>query len=425
MVQDLSVFHEFNTTLSGKSGENVSWKASLNFSNMLGWWDDTSFGDGNSQNAGFNIDSDHDASMWFDELSATFDTSLAGQGFTATAGRFRHSSGAMFLSRPDYTEFYANDRWDNGQFSIDGARLNFGFGSVDLTMFGGLVGEGLETISGSAFELNSMMRDLGDDEFNVESILGFELGAKLGENANLRGVYIFQDSWDVDSGMNRMTTYGGEVNFKVSGLDIYGAYAKTDFGYNTDVMLDDDNAAWAAWLSYAQGERWGFDAGYARVEGNFGAFGSWGRLGTQYNPTNIEGFGGGVWFRFNDRVKLTAGMASFDGAEDTFGLFGLPLTTDDTVTSFHVGLDFALNQAWDLKFGYENVDWKFDADTDPNMRWYTIGLSHDLSDAAKFSIMYLMSDVDFNGSIAGGSLDPFGAGLYKGGALSSQLSFRF
>lgn len=422
MTQDLSVFHEFNTTLSGNSGENVSWKASLNFGNTLGWWDDVAFGDGNSQNAGWNIDSDNDASMWFDELSATFDTSLAGQGFTATAGRFRHSSGSFFLARPDYTEFYANDRWDNGEFSIDGAMINIGFGSVDLTVFGGIVGEGLEAVSGEAFELNSMFRDLGGDSFEVEQLLGFELGAKLGENANLRGVYLFQDSFNVDSGMNRMTTYGGEANFKVAGLDIYGAYAQTDFGYNTNVMLDDDNSAWAAWLAYASGERWGFDAGYARVEGNFGAFGSWGRLGTAYNPTNIEGFGGGLWFQLNDNIKLTAGAAFFNGAEDTSGLFGLPITTDDSVNSFHVGVDFGLSSAWDVKLGYENVKWDFDAGTDPDQRWYTVGLSHNLSDAAKFSIMYMMSDVDFKGR---GALDPGGFDRYKGGALSSQLTFRF
>jgi hypothetical protein len=420
MTQDLDVFHEFNVTMDGKAGENVSWNASLNFGNMLGWYDYQNFGDMNSQGAGEPINDWEDNFLYIDELNAMFDTSVAGQGFSATVGRFRHSAGAFFMARPDYTEFYSNDRWDNGEFIMDGAKLNFDFGSVDLTVLAAR-NSSRYAIGSHAPEMNLMMHDLGDDEFTVDATLGFELGAALGGNGNLRGVYYLQDSWSVDSGMNRMSTYGGELNYKFGSVDFYGVYSQTDFGYNTNVMLDTDNAAWAGWLAY-NADNWGFDAGYARVEGNFGAFGSWGRLGTQWNPSNIEGFGGGLWFKFNDRIKLMAGAAMFDGAEDTSGLFGLPITTDDQVQSYHIGLDYMLNSAWNLNLGYENVKWDFDAGTDPSQRWYNIGLSHNLSDSAQLKIMYLMSDVDFKGV---GALDPFGADRYKGGILSTQMTFKF
>jgi hypothetical protein len=425
------VFHELNVTMDGKAGENVSWVASLNFGNTLGHdysfngaSSSGSFGDGNTQESGHPFNSSHadfGGSLWFDQLNAVFDTSIAGQGFTATAGRFRHEGGAFFLSRPDYTEFFSNDRWDNGEFNVDGAKLNFDFGSVDLTAFGGRVGSNLQSMGGNGFRMNSMMHDLGDDEFDVEAMLGFELAAALGNNGNLRGVYYLQDSYNVDSGINRMTVFGGEMNYKFGSVDFYGVYSQSDFGYNTNVVLDTNNAAWAGWLAY-ETDRWGFDAGFARVEGNFGAFGSWGRLGTQWNPSNIEGFGGGLWFKLNNRMKIMAGGAMFDGAEDAPGLFGLPITTDDQVQSYHVGLDYMLNSAWNLNLGYENVKFDFDAGLDPSQRWYTVGLSHNLSEEAKLSIMYMMSDVDFKGV---GGLDPFGANRYKGGILSTQLSFKF
>ncbi len=426
MSQDFNVYHEFNATLSGNAGDGVSWVASMNMGNMTGWHDfsvdnSTNFGDLNSQSAGMGFTMDVDNFMYFDQLNASFDTSIGGQGFKATVGRFRHSGGMFFLQRPDYTEFYANDRWDNGEYIMDGGMVDVMFGSVGLKAFATRNSD-LFGVGASNFGINLMEHDLGGDDYRVDSMMGLELTIGLGDNGKAKAVHYWQDSYEIDAGMNRMTTYGGEVNWKLGNIDLYGVYAQTNFGYNTNVMLDDENAAWAAWLAYAGGERWGFDAGYARVEGNFGAFGSWGRLGTIYNPSNIEGFGAGAWFQLNDRMKISAGAAMFDGAEDTSGLFGVPLTTDDSVSSYHVKLDWAMNSAWNVMLGYENVAWSFDAGTDPELRWYSIGLKHNLSDRANISINYLLSDADFKGN---GALDPFGADRYKGGALSSQVSFRF
>ena len=73
------------------------------------------------------------------------------------------------------------------------------------------------------------------------------------------------------------------------------------------------------------------------------------------------------------------------------GLFGVPLTTDDSVTSFNVKLDWMMNSAWNVNLGYESVTW--DVGTDPELRWWNVGLKHNLSDRANISINYLMGDV--------------------------------
>jgi hypothetical protein len=429
MSQDLNVYHEFNASLSGKAGDNVSWIASMNIGNMVGWHDfafpgsgdGTNFGDLNSQNAGTSFTTDVDNFMYFDQMNASFDTSIAGQGFKGTVGRFRHSSGPFFFMRPDYTEFYNNDRWDNGEFIMDGGMLEFMFGSVNLTAFATRNSD-IYGIGASNAGLNRQELDFdgdGSPDWTVDSMLGVELGLRFGDNGGVKGVYYWQDSYDVSMGVNRMNTFGGQIDYRVGSIDLYAVYAQTDYRYNTTTVLDDDNTAWAAWASY-DGGRWGADAGYARVEGNFGAFGSWGRLGTIFNPRNIEGFGGGLWFQINDRFKISGGAAMFDGAEDAAGLFGVPLTTDDSVTSYHVKLDWMMNSAWNVMLGYENVMW--DVGTDPELRWWNVGLKHNLSDRANISINYLLGDVDFKGF---GALDPFGADVYKGGVLSTQVSFRY
>lgn len=431
MSQDLNVYHEFNATMTGKAGENVSWTASMNMGNMAGWHDfaspgsgdGTNFGDLNSQNAGTSFTTDVDNFLFFDQLNVNFDTSIAGQGFEATVGRFRHSSGPFALMRPDYTEFYDNDRWDNGEFIMDGGMLNFMFGSVELAVFAARNSD-VFAIGSHAPMLNLMSHDLdgdGSPDFQVDSMLGTELSLKLGDRGSIMANYYWQDSYTVTMGINRQNTMGAQLDYRFGNIDLFAAYSQTDYRYNTNTVLDTDNAAWAAWLSY-DGGRWGADAGFARVEGNFGAFGSWGRLGTIYNPSNIEGFGGGLWFQINDRFKLSAGAAMFDGADDAPGLFGVPLTTDDSVTSFHVNLDWTMNSAWNVMLGYENVNWDFDAGPNPQLRWWNVGLRHNLSDRANVSINYLSGNIDFKGV---GALDPFGADIYKGGVFSTQVSFKY
>lgn len=429
MTRDLSVFHEFNTTLSGTAGENVKWRASLNFNNMLGEDDDDSFGDTGSLNQGNSFSSDHNASMYLDEMNATFDTSVAGQGFTATFGRYRHKSGMFFLQRQDTTEFYSNSRWDNGEYVLDGGKLNFGFGGVDLTVFGGIAGDGVEAIGEDAFELSRMRHDLGDDDFEADNNLGVELGVTLGEIGTARGVYLWQDSNESDSGINRQNTFGGELNLHFGDLSVYGTFAQTNFTMNTDNVLDDDNTAFAGWVSY-NGGNWGVDGGYARVEGNFGAFGSWGRLGTAWNPANVEGFGAGVWFQASEKFKIMASGASFEGADDSQGLFGLPLTEDDTINTVRVGVNYQLNSAWGVDLGYETVDWDFDTGNDPEQQWYTIGLNYNASDSASIKFLYIYSDVDYKGQgglsfFNGNSIDHAGFNRYNGGMLGTQVSFKF
>ena len=44
----------------------------------------------------------------------TFDTSLVGQGFSATVGRFGYKISPYLYQRPDATPYYSQEYWDNG-----------------------------------------------------------------------------------------------------------------------------------------------------------------------------------------------------------------------------------------------------------------------------------------------------------------------
>ena len=69
--------------------------------------------------------------------SIAFDTSVYGLGFGVEAGRVGYKISPYIYQRPDTTPYFANDRWDNGEWSMDGAIFGFSFGTAKLTMFGG------------------------------------------------------------------------------------------------------------------------------------------------------------------------------------------------------------------------------------------------------------------------------------------------
>lgn len=415
MTRDLSVFHELNLTLSGDAGDNVAWNASINVNNMMGG---NAFMDYNAQNAGVGFREEW-ADVFIDEMSVSWDDSLAGQGFSADVGRFRHSSGPFFMSRSDYTEFYNNSRWDDGDFVMDGGRFMFGFGTVDLTV---LMARNSERYTVGGFDINPMSKtDGGGNVFTTDQMMGFELDFDLGEDASLTGVYYLQDTNTMFNGANRMNTFGAEVEFSFNDIDLMGVFAQTDFSMNTNSVINSDNTATALWASY-DGGNWGLNGGYASVEGNFGANGAWGRIGTAWNPSNIQGYAVGLWFQASEDLSLSLNGGFWEGNDSGQGLFGLPLTSDDEVKTMSVKLAYDLNEAWGLSLGYENVDWDFNAGTDPEQKWYTVGLNYSLSDATEVSFLYMISDVDFMGRA---NLDPAGMDVYKGGMLGTQVSFKF
>ena len=116
--------------------------------------------------------------------------------------------------------------------------------------------------------------------------------------------------------------------------------------------------------------------------------------------------------------------ASFEGASNTAGAFGLPggFGTADKVNSLTVKLSRPINASWDMTLGMETVDWNFGTGTDPEQKWYTLGLDYSLSSDSDISFLYMISDVDFKGRT---TMDPGTFNVYKGGVLGTQVSFRF
>lgn len=420
VTRDLSVLHELGLSLSGKVDDNTSFKGTLVFGDTL-----AALGSLNSRNAGKPFNNGGNASdVYIYNLSANFNSALAGQGFNAEVGRVGHQVGKYLWKRSDYTPYYANERWDNGNFIFDGAILGFNFGEAKVNLFGG---QNSQRNSTNGTDLNAISLDLVPNAFNaqVDTTLGLQAMFGLGDNGKLNLAYIIHDS-DVNptnnGGVNRLSVYGAEADFNFSGLAVSGKYSQSVAGRGDTSVIDSDNSAFEVGLGYKV-SNFDLTGGFRRVERNFLAAGSWDRVGTVWNPRNLEGFFAGVNFKPSDDLSVYVKGQFMEPVQNGAIAGNNPLgSTNDDVTAFKVGLDYKLASNWGFKASYEDVRWNYSAGTDPNQRWFHVGFDYGLGANSNVAIGYLYSDVDFKGRNAAFG---FANNRYRGGLITTQLSVKF
>lgn len=426
LTRDLTVLHEAAFNVKGTNTEGPKWEATIVAGNMLsGGFGSQALGNmgGNAQGSGFSAGS---GDMYINTANVTFDTALVGQGFNAKIGRVGHKVGPYLWKRTDFTSFYKNERWDNGEYYFDGGILSFAFGKAGLKVFGG-TNSSVTSMNGTA------INPIGFGGGMIDRTLGVQLDFPVGEMGNVNLAYLWHDSdtliADVSTApglqpANRLNVFGGQIDLKFDKFGIWGAYSQSTLSENTSNALDDDNRAWDIRGSY-NGGNWGAGLGYREVENNFAAAGSWGRLGNQFSPTNIKGFMGRLWFQPTEKMKIWA-SGEFDEPKDSTA--GFNFTGYDKINMFKIGLDYQMAENWGLMLGYE--DTRFDGNTgvpDDKLRWYTIGFNYGMSANANLWFTYQFSDNEFG---AGSLNDPLGApGVggrkYRGGLFGTQLSLKF
>lgn len=458
-TRDLTVGHEFGLTLTSNPDavKGVQFRTTLVFGNIT-TNGETFFGNQNNIFDGERF-GEGDAVQYFQEFLVSFDTSVAGLGFNAQIGRVGYKVSPYIFQRLDNTPYFSNDRWDNGHWAFDGAILGFNFGKAKLDLFGGRTGSLEDTDSnqfqrmsagavGSPFIPGTFDRPRGETGgiLDIDQFLGASVSLPLSSAGNLRLSYLWLDSNDViNSGSsvagidaNRVEVYGGDLKFNFSGIGVEAGYAKSDLKYNSSSRVDEDNAAWFVKAGLNR-DRWGLNVGYRQVDPQFAAPGDWGRIGIWYNPTDIKGFHADAHYDLTQSLRLRASGEFYTGTGTAVNQFlgasspSVGLSTDDKLNRFTLGLEYKLATNYSLALGLEEVQWDL-ADRSgftggkPRERWYNIGFGFDLSDKAKLSFLWQISDYDSKG-VEGFS--PFGsssgpnATRATGGLITTQLTVKF
>lgn len=423
LTRDMDVFHEMGITLKGTNDTGPQWMATLVYGNMIGSGvagRPFGYGDMNNRFGGTAYRAGSGTSFgggdWYiQDLAVSFNTSLIGQGFSAEIGRVATSVAPYLFQRKDNTPYFDNARWDDGKYRIDGGILNFGFGKVGLKVFGGKM-SGIT--SGNGTELNgiSAAAVTGVAGSLVDTVLGAELNIPIGEIGSVKAAYIYQDSDAVVAAAtpNRLNTLGGTGTFKFGNITVNGGYGKTIMTRNTGSLgLDNNNQSAYANAAYDAGN-WGIKAEYRKIQWRYMGQGTWRRLGTNWNPTNVQTVMGNVWFKPTEGLQV--GYRGEFG--DTIqGFVGLPAKTK---IESHVGwLEYKLNEAWMVGVAYEDFRLKL-APANLKQRWASAWLDYNLGKNSMLGFGYEYGSVQ--NPIAWGQ---GAAGTYRGGFFTSQLSIKF
>ena len=349
-----------------------------------------------------------------------FNSSIASLAFSATVGRQGEKISPWIYQRLDTTPFYENERWDNGEFTFDGAKVAFSAGPAKLSIFGGRTADatgGNQQVGGGALQpIRAGRTAINGTSVPIDQQLGVTANVPLSDKGSLNLAYLWLDSDTYAGGVaNRVEVYGADANFDVSGFGLYGAYSKSDVKFNNHSVVNRNNDAYNFSIK-KDWDRWGAKVGYAYVSGLFGAPGDWGRIGTFWNPTDVKGWNAALHFDVTDALRLWGTGQWWQGT----GKFATGLQTSDKLEGYEVGLDYKFAQAYSASLSYENDTYKGPtlgtANGNPQQRWYNIGLGWSLSDNAKLKFLWQISDSDYKLPVQT---------VGKGGLISTQLSLKF
>ena len=427
--QDLAILHEGAFKFSTTNEAGPKFNATLVAGNMLG---------GNAQrgaffNQGLPAQGTYyfeqaGQDVYFQDFSVKFDSAVAGLGFNAEIGRVGYKISPMILQRPDFTSYFANDRWDNGKYLFDGGIATLGLGKAKVDIFGGRNNRRFST---NGVEINPYLFGSTQNplNFSPDRSAGVNASLALGNVGNINVAYLVFDANNPApinaTNFNRVQVIGADATFKVGPVSLAGGAAQTELKRNEKSRLNDDNGSFYVKGSIG-GDRYGVTLGYKQVENNYFAPGDWGRLGIVRNPTNIEGFFGNGHFNLSDSLTLRGGAMILEGAKTFAGAPVGSFGTNTDITRFDLGLDYKLSSNFSVMLGFEQTEFEnvVGVAGKPKYRWYNVGFGYGLGDNAMLKIGYEISDhVNDYQTLGFGSTSP--TGRYQGGFFTTQLSVKF
>jgi hypothetical protein len=468
MTRDLTMMHEAALTLTSAKKTGPKFRLTTVIGNMLNGsslFDIAGVNGAGMGNQSFGATGapfgEANEDLYVQNASVMFDTSVYGLGFGVEAGRFGYKAGPYIMQRPDTSPYYANDRWDNGEWSIDGALLGFSFGNAKVnvvmgrttspaagffgnpasnTSIGAVALQPLEagrTSIGSVFPGGTRPIGVNYGELPIDQMLGVTASLPLMKDGALNLAYLWLDSntpiGTADGPANRTAVFGGDAHFSFGNFLVNAGYSQSNLMYNDSARVDEDNAAWYANIGLESG-RWGANVGFRSIDPLFAAPGDWGRIGMWWNPVDIEGVQASAHLNLSDDIRLSAMAEGYRGRETDNSL----LSRDDELRRFTFGLEYKMASNYDLSLGVEDVRWDLDA-SNPLVavgsnggvveRWYDIGFGWTMGDNAKLRFLYQVSDYKAL-EMAGFAL-PFGTSANpsqvaaRGGLFTTQLSVKF
>jgi len=420
-LQNTNFYSNIDLNIKGRVSDNTTVNSVFAIGNFLAY----ELG-GSSRRS-----STSDFTLWNLYMDSAVSLGPLGAG-KLTIGRFplQLTPYTFKMVSPDSYAYFAPV--DNGDYIVDGGKLAFKVGKVDVTAFAAKTSV-INTGRRSSGNLESTYLTTADDDVpqiaGVRAVMGTPFSGKL-------GLTYIQEGVSTDSGQNAV--YGADLNMKFGGLGFCAEFAQSKPSDRLTAVdswgppyapLDSKNNAWNANLKYQLGKL-GIGGGYTRVEENFDTLGSWLRLGRASNLTNVKGEVANLSYALTKNMVLTADGTWLQPIAGTF--FDGRSATDpsdvvydsgvDKITGWKAGVKYALTSANSVDLGFEEVLWSPVAGggIDTRERYISLGIGHTFNPNTSLKLLYQI--VEYRQ----GGIDPYDSyGDSRGGVAGAEFMLKY
>ena len=430
LLGNLNVLHELGLNISSKLSDTASADVSLVVGNWLPYLGSASqFG---PRPAATNTD----IVLWKAAVNAPI--SVFGTEVNLTIGRFENRTHPLTLWRPDVDVYTTIDRYDNGYYSMDGAKATIGIGSVQIGLFAAR-NSNVNTNNGTNFmSLNGgigatpniaaahpttgTVAGIGAFDNSAGATLEVNLGEKVSLSAEVITAKRGTTNVAPFGNVNRLNVYGGHLKANlIDRLTITADYAQSDLLLQEDNVNNKDNWALLVGVGYTFSENLSLSAGYREVRPYFAAPGYWGRIGYWHNPTDIKGADVALAWKLG-AFAIDAKGGFYKGSDRPASFVG----KDDEITHIAAGVLWNASEKLNLNVSYEGVLWNLKtsaAGAKPTENYVTLGVDYKVSDNALLKLLYQV--VDFNAKgVAAWRVIP-GDDKARAGVAVAQFSVKF
>ncbi len=422
LIRNIGVIKDFDLNITGRVSKSTTAVATINYGDYL-----TYLGYVDSYDGGMR---DTAPGEWFFPYYLYINTNLSKGALTV--GRFPIQWTPYTLKKVDVDTYTSILKTDDGNYPVDGIKLAYNFGGVDLTLFAAKNDENEFLYNGLAGQIGW----LNSHDIGGEAVGG--LNGNITQSAGIRATFgtpwkgvlglSYYQAWskglwaDLED-YDQARVYGADLNIPFGKFGFVGSWTKSDTLASDRVTgVDDitkDNQAWDAKLTGSFGKL-GVGAGYKQIGRNFAAAGAWDKIGRWTNPTDVKGPYVDISLPIARKLKVALNgefLKIIDSASMAIG-FG---AKNDKVTKAEAGLQWGLSASNSLLLGYEWV--RFDPDApgiDKGTESYiNLGWAHQFSDNAALRLGYQFVKWD------GGDDNIVYGPDYKGGVAVAQFGVSF
>jgi predicted porin len=431
ILSDVHVLHELGLNIAGRLGEAASGEVSLVVGNWLPFLGSASQFVSRNNFTVRPVLENTDIVLYKATVNAPI--SLFGNEVNLTIGRFENRIHPLTLWRADVDAYTTIDRYDNGYFSMDGAKATIGFGAFQLGLFAaknGTVRTNNNTpfmeVKGAFDARQLSIRDERPTDQVLRGRLSFDqsagvtLEANLGEQIGLSAEYVSLKATASDPNPNRVDVFGGHLKANlIDRLTITADYAQSNLLQDNTSVVNKENWALLVGLGYNFTEDLSLKVGYREVRPQFAPPGYWGRIGRWYNPTDIRGVDVGLAWNLG-AFSIDALGGFYQGTNRQ----GVSYFGNNEVTHLVAGVKWNLSEQIRLNVAYEGVLWNIKGAEGgkPTENYITLGADYNLGDNALLRVLYQV--IDYNAKGVAGWQQGLGD-KQRGGVGVAQLSVKF